>query len=162
MLSRLRESKHLFMWLSKCLEGMAMNKLDKIKTCLTEKQDEMRRELNLLLAKLPEVACLPRDVATVLEFIHSHAFEPSLNVNTVKQRCKIKNNNISTRFRVVLGLGIREYIEALRLCAASRLLQSQRFEVYLIAMAVGYEHQETFCRAFRRQFGHPPSGHIES
>src|SRR6185295_1658757 len=119
--------------------------------------DQMRRELDFFLQELPQAAYLPRDVAAVLEFIHNHVFESSLNVNTIKHSCRIGNNNISTRFRVVLGLGIREYIENLRLYAASRLLHGQRFEVYLIAMAVGYEHQETFCRAFRRQFGCPPS-----
>jgi transcriptional regulator GlxA family with amidase domain len=139
-----------------------VNKPEKKPVYLTEKQDHMRRELDFLLQELPQAACLPRDVAAVLEFIHAHVFESSLNVNTVKQGCRVKNNNISTRFRIGLGLGIREYIEALRLYAASRLLQGQRFEVYLIAMAVGYEHQETFCRAFRRHFGCPPSGCSES
>src|ERR1043165_6002346 len=133
-----------------------MNKPGKKTAYLTEKQSHMRRELDYLLQELPQAACLPRDVAAVLEFIHAHVFEPSLSVKTVKQGCRITNNNISTRFRIGLGLGIREYIETLRLYAASRLLQGQRFEVYLIAMAVGYEHQETFCRAFRRHFGCPP------
>lgn len=142
--------------------GVAVNKPEKKTLCLTDKHDQMRRELDFFLQELPQAACPPRDVAAVLEFIHHHVFESSLNVNTVKHGCRIGNNNISTRFRVVLGLGIREYIETLRLYAASRLLQGQRFEVYLIAMAVGYEHQETFCRAFRRQFGCPPSGCVES
>lgn len=139
-----------------------MNEPEKKKVCLIEKQDQMRRELDFLLQEFPQAACLPQDVAAVLEFIHTHVFESSLNVNAVKQGCRIKNNNISTRFRIALGLGIREYIETLRLYAASRLLQGQRFEGYLIAMAVGYEHQETFCRAFRRHFGYPPSGCIEN
>jgi len=138
-----------------------MDKPEKKMVCLTEKQDQMRRELDFLLQEFPGVARLPRDIAAILEFIHAHVFESSLNVNTVKQGCRIKNNNISTRFRIVLGLGIREYIEALRLNAASRLLQGQRFEIYLVAMAVGYEHQETFCRAFRRHFGRPPSGCVK-
>src|SRR5262245_50351619 len=129
---------------------------------LTEKHDQLRTELDAFRRELPHASCLPQDVTAVLEFIHNHVFESSLNVKTVKRSCRIKNNNISTRFRIGMGLGIREYIETLRLLAALRLLQGQRFEVYLIAMAVGYEHQETFCRAFRRQFGHPPSGRLES
>jgi transcriptional regulator GlxA family with amidase domain len=129
---------------------------------LTEKNDQLQRELASFLRELPHAARLPRDIASILDFIHDHVFEPSFNVNSAKHGCRITNNNISTRFRVVLGLGIREYIESLRLYAASRLLRDRRFEIYLIAMAVGYEHQETFCRAFRRHFGYPPSGHSES
>ncbi len=134
-----------------------MNKL----VDLTEKHDKIQRELDFLLQGLPQAGCLPRDIAAVLGFIHNHVFESSLNVNTVKHGCRIRNNNISTRFRTFVGLGIREYIERLRMHAASRLLRSHRFEVYLIGMAVGYEHQETFCRAFRRHFGYPPTGCIE-
>jgi len=139
-----------------------VNKSEKKTVGWTEKNDQIRRELDFVLQELPQASCLQRDVAAVLEFIHTHLFESSLNVNTVKLGCRIKNNNISTRFRIGLGLGIREYIEKLRLYAALRLLQDRRFEIYLIAMAVGYEHQETFCRAFRRHFGYPPSGHLES
>ncbi|HVT15585.1 MAG TPA: AraC family transcriptional regulator [Thermoanaerobaculia bacterium] len=139
-----------------------MNQHEKKQVCLTGKQDQMRRELESLLLELPRAACRSRDVAAVLEFIHAHAFDSGLNVGTVKQGCRIKDNNISTRFRIAVGLGIREYIEVLRLSFASRLLRGKRFEVYLIAMAVGYEHQETFCRAFRRHFGCPPSSLIES
>src|SRR5215208_1276635 len=132
------------------LESVVVNKPKKKTVSLTEKHDQLRRELDFFRQELPQAACLPRDVTAVLEFIHTHVFESSLNVNTVKHGCRLKNNNISTRFRIGVGLGIREYIEDLRLYAASRLVQDQRFEIYLIAMAVGYEHQETFCRAFRR------------
>lgn len=105
----------------------------------------------------PEIACLSREIAEVLEFIHAHLFDSTLKVKRVKQSCRIRNNNISTRFRMSVGLGIREYIEALRLESALSLLRQQRFEIYLVGMAVGYEHQETFCRAFQRHFGFLPS-----
>jgi AraC-like DNA-binding protein len=148
--------------LAQYLERVVVNKSEKKSACLSEKHDQLRKELDFFRRELPQAPCMQRDVATVLEFIHSHIFESSLNVNRVKHGCRIKNNNISTRFRIVLGIGIREFIERLRLFAASRLLQERRFEIYLIAMAVGYEYQETFCRAFRRHFGYPPSDCLES
>ena len=132
--------------------------MERSTAALTEKQEQMRRELERLLVQTrPDTAYLPREIAVLLEFIHNHLFDPALNVNAARNSCHIRNNNISARFRTTLGMGIREYIEALRLEAASRLLRSRRFEVYLIAMAVGYEHQETFCRAFQRRFGCSPS-----
>lgn len=137
---------------------MISKDLEKRAVILSKKQDQMRRELELLLLQeRPDTAYLPREIAALLDFIHSNLFDRSLNVSTAKSSCHIRNNNISTRFRTTLGLGIREYIETLRLEAAARLLRSHRFEVYLIAMAVGYEHQETFCRAFQRHFGYSPS-----
>ncbi len=100
---------------------------------------------------------LPRDVREVLEYVHGHLFDPALNVTTVRAGCRLRDNNISTRFRMILGRGIREHIEHLRMLAAERLLRESDLEVYLVAMAVGYEHQETFCRAFHRHFGDSPS-----
>lgn len=100
---------------------------------------------------------LPRDVGDVLAYIHDHLFDPDLNVNTVRAGCRLRDNNISTRFRMVLGRGIREHIEDLRMRAADQLLRETDLEVYLVAMAVGYDHQETFCRAFHRHFGDSPS-----
>lgn len=100
---------------------------------------------------------LPRDVSEVLDYVHDHLFDPELNVTTVRAGCRLRDNNISTRFRLVLGCGIREHIEDLRLRAADRLLRETDLEVYLVAMAVGYDHQETFCRAFQRHFGDSPA-----
>jgi len=127
------------------------------------KQQKILEELERIqILGRPEIACLSREVVDVLEFVHTHLFDSTLNVKRVKQCCRIRNNNISTRFRISVGLGIREYIEALRLETALSLLRRHRFEIYLIGMAVGYEHQETFCRAFQRHFGFPPSSCHES
>jgi len=125
---------------------------------LIEKQERIDRELERFLSEAcPCPAAVPRDVGEILRFIHGHLFDSALNVTAVRQRCGLRNNNVSTRFRSVVGLGLREYIEILRLNAAERLLRCGGLEVYLVAMAVGYDHQETFCRAFQRQFGRTPS-----
>jgi transcriptional regulator GlxA family with amidase domain len=103
----------------------------------------------------------PREVAAILDFIHGRLFEPSLNVNAIKIGCHLRNNNISTRFRIFVGIGIREYIERMRLEAARRVLECTDIDIYVVALVVGYEHQETFCRAFHRRFGLAPSRHRE-
>lgn len=105
----------------------------------------------------PALSSLPREIFDVVQYIHTHLFEPSLNVNTARAGCRLRNNNVSTRFRQVLGVGIREYIEILRLEAAVSLLREECVELYLVGMAVGYSHQETFCRAFHRRFRKTPS-----
>jgi len=123
-----------------------------------DKYERIERTLREFLdANRPCEGRLPREVDEIVRFIHEHLFEESLNVNLVRARCRLRNNNVSARFRRVLGLGIREYVEQLRLDAARSLLSHRELEVYLIAMTVGYQHQETFCRAFQRRFGQTPS-----
>ncbi|HSS51806.1 MAG TPA: AraC family transcriptional regulator [Thermoanaerobaculia bacterium] len=99
----------------------------------------------------------PRDIARMIDYVHDHLFDSSLNVNGLKAGCRLRNNNVTTRFRQRVGMGLREYIEKLRLEAAARLLMQREIAVYLVAMAVGYEHYETFFRAFQRYFGCTPS-----
>jgi len=125
---------------------------------LVSKHDRIARELKEFRTEVqtPDRR-LPAQVSRVLDFIHRHLFDPQLNAGLVKARCGIRNHNISTRFKVLMGTGIREYIEQLRLQAADRLLRRREIEVYLVALAVGYDHPETFSRAFRRYFGCPPS-----
>lgn len=97
------------------------------------------------------------DVATLVAFIHDHIFDRRLNVQTAKAACGIRDNNVSTRFRLALGMTARAYIEHLRIDAAAQLLRGHHIGVLDIALAVGYEHPQTFYVAFRRQHACTPS-----
>ncbi len=82
-----------------------------------EKQIRIHRRLNHIRAGSRIVnADLPPQVSQVLDYIHEHLFEPTLNACAVRRGCSS-----------------------------------------LIGMAVGYCHEETFSRAFRRRFDCPPS-----
>jgi AraC-like DNA-binding protein len=125
---------------------------------LLEKQERMEDGLDDFrrsLTELPED--LPWEMREILEHVHENLFDSDLNVSAVRRECRLRNNNISTRFRCSVGLGLRDYIEAARIEAASRLLGHRDLEIYLIAMAVGYDHPETFCRAFQRRKRCTPS-----
>jgi AraC-like DNA-binding protein len=102
---------------------------------------------------------LSEELQSVLDCIHGHVFEPDLNVKTLKARCQIRDNNVSSRFRYTLGIGIKEYIESLRMEAAMLLLREEGLPVFHVAKAVGYAYEETFYRAFRRHFGCTPARH---
>ncbi len=122
------------------------------KQALIEKELEAFRQRNR-----QDLADLPHDLHEILTVIHQRVFDPELNVNEVREQCQLRNHNISTRFRWVMGISIKQYIEALRMEAAARLLGCSDAEVYFIAMHVGYSHVETFNRAFRRWFDCSPS-----
>lgn len=119
---------------------------------------EVQEALELIRDEIkPDTEGLPREIADILRYVYEHLFDPALNVSSLRATCRLRNNNVSTRFRKTLGVGIREYIEALRLEAACHLLREERCEIYIAAMAVGYFHEETFCRAFYRRFHATPS-----
>ncbi len=118
----------------------------------------IEEQLNsFLAAKAREQQDLSEELRTVLGCIHEHVFDADLNVKTLKARCRIRDNNVSSRFRYTLGIGIKEYIESLRMEAALMLLRQEGLPVFHVAKAVGYDYEETFYRAFRRRFGCTPA-----
>lgn len=126
----------------------------------SREQEWIDRELERFCQQSPpEVAALPADIGRIIIHIHENLFDADLNVNTVKRSCRARNNNVTSRFRRFVGVGIHEYIEALRMEAAEWVLREGGSRIYLVAMAIGYTHLETFCRAFQRRFGCTPSRH---
>ena len=57
-----------------------------------------------------ELEYYPPDVRKILKYVHDHIFENTLTIQGVKQACKVRNNNISTKFRLLIGMGIKEYV----------------------------------------------------
>lgn len=104
----------------------------------------------------PGLERLTREIREVVGCIHAHMFEPELNVKIVRAKCRIRDNNISSRFRLALGTGIKDYIDSHRMAAAQLLLQQTSLAVFDIAMAVGYLHVETFYQVFHRHFACTP------
>jgi transcriptional regulator GlxA family with amidase domain len=125
---------------------------------LVAKQKQIEVELESFRQELrQDLEAVPKNLVRVVEYVQNHLFDPSLNVNAIKSQYCLRDNNFSSAFRTALGVTPRDYIEILRMDAADRLLRGSDLEIYLIAMSVGYCHQETFFRAFHRRFGCPPS-----
>jgi AraC-like DNA-binding protein len=133
------------------LQALSGNNLVAQKRLLKEKLDHFKAALAV------GNASWPRDIRMLLEYIHAHLFEPTLKVSAAKRRCDVKNNNISTYFRQTVGMGMREYIEHRRMQTATQLLAHKELEIFLIGLGIGYAHEESFARAFRRRFGCSPS-----
>jgi len=126
-------------------------------TSVMAKASDIEIELDRVREEIcPEPVNLSREIREIVEHIHRNLFDSDLNVQTIKERCRIRDNNISCRFRRVIGITIKEYIESLRLEAAIRLLE-KRIAVFDVAMSVGYDYPQTFYRAFQRRFDCTPA-----
>ncbi|MEM7049063.1 MAG: helix-turn-helix transcriptional regulator [Acidobacteriota bacterium] len=104
----------------------------------------------------PDLARLPRELREVVSCIHSCLFETGLTVKIVRDRCRIRDNNISSRFRRALGQGMKSYIDRHRMAAAESLLCGSDLAIFDVAMAVGYSHVETFYQVFHRHYACTP------
>lgn len=100
---------------------------------------------------------LPRIVSEIIDYINEVIFDPRLNVKFLKSQCRIRDHNFSSRFRYIMGVTIKGYIEELRLEAAELLLREIAISVFDVASSVGYYHPQTFYRAFERRFHCTPA-----
>jgi AraC-like DNA-binding protein len=103
----------------------------------------------------------PVEIQEIFSCMHEHLFESSLTVEDVKMRCGLTNNNITTIFRQIVGVGMHEYIVNQRLKAAASVLRNNQVRIYLLAYAVGYS-EETFSRLFKKTYGCPPLQYCRS
>ena len=99
---------------------------------------------------------LPADIQRILSYIEENALDPELNVQRIKRHCRLRDNNVSSRFRFFLGATIRDYLESRRMDAAAVLLRQNGATVMEVAFAVGYNNLQTFYGAFRRKYSCTP------
>jgi AraC-like DNA-binding protein len=122
-------------------------------SCCSEIDGELRR---FQQPRTPALDGRSWHIRRLLQCIHERTFDPKLNVNNLKRNCSVRDHNISSRFKHETGVSIKRYIEDLRLDAAEHLLQHGAFSAAEVAQCVGYEHLQTFYRAFTRRFDCTP------
>ena len=64
---------------------------------------------------------------------------------------------LAERFTEVLGLAPIRYLTDWRMHVAMDLLRSSELGIAAVARRVGYESEEAFSRAFKRETGQAPS-----
>ena len=108
---------------------------------------------------LPNARELPEDVRRVLTHIEENTFDPALNVHRIRRDCGLRDNNVSSRFRLFVGTTIRDYLESLRMDAAGVLLKESGATILEVALSVGYNNLQTFYGAFRRKHSCTPDAY---
>ena len=95
-------------------------------------------------------------LAPALAAIHG-APEAKWNLVTLAREANVSVSLLDERFREVLGLAPIKYLTGWRMHVAQDLLRSSDYGVGAIARRVGYESEEAFSRAFKREQGVAPS-----
>lgn len=95
----------------------------------------------------------------LLLYIEEHLFHPSLNVNRLKQACRIRDNSIAIQFHREIGQSPKAYISSRRLETAARLIITTHLKIWEIAERVGYSNLGVFSKAFNRWAGQRPNAY---
>ena len=95
-------------------------------------------------------------LAPALAAIHA-APERKWNLIDLAREAHVSISLLDERFREVIGVAPIRYLTGWRMHMAKDLLRSSDLGVAAIAHRVGYDSEEAFSRAFKRETGLPPS-----
>lgn len=99
---------------------------------------------------------VPADfLADALAYIEAHLFD-ALSVAALADVAGLSPYHFSRMFRARFGDSAIAYVRARRMQAAARRLSEGEPSLAELSFDCGFESQEAFTRAFRRQFGVPP------
>jgi AraC-like DNA-binding protein len=138
---------------------------------------------NILLSKMAEalfietlrsyIKLLPPDVTgwlagardqiagAALALLHKQPAE-HWTVDRLASTIGTSRSVLSERFTRYLGEPPLAYLARWRMQLASRMLQTTQDTVLQVGLAVGYESEAAFVRAFKREFGLPPARYRKS
>lgn len=79
-----------------------------------------------------------------------------LTVEDIAAKAYVSQPHLQRLFRITFGMTIAEYVRYRKLQRAAELLYDTDRKVCDIAYDVGFEHESSFIRSFKREFGVTP------
>ena len=126
--------------------------------------DVLLLEPSELKAGLPQPACravsFAGDVRQSIAYVRAYVFRhyaERLTARELAALVSVTPNYLLRMFRLMEGIGFREFLENTRLERAAALLRGTDRQVREIARAVGYPDGSYFGRRFRTVFGYTPT-----
>ena len=90
-----------------------------------------------------------------MQYLSQHPTEP-VSIDALAARFYISKYHMMRRFRAETGYTVHAYLTGKRLALAREQIAAG-MPILQAASACGFGDYSAFCRAYRRQFGQPPS-----
>ncbi|MDQ0196455.1 response regulator [Paenibacillus wynnii] len=119
-----------------------------------------RDQLKALLLKLSKEGGLTQstDSKIILEirsYLDQH-YQQDMTLQHIAERFYISRENVSRKFKQVIGENLSDYLTNLRVDKAKVLLQNTNMRLSQISELVGYEDEKYFSRVFKKATGQTP------
>jgi two-component system response regulator YesN len=98
-------------------------------------------------------------VQRAVEYIHRHRSRPDLALGQVAEAVSLSPSHLAHLLKEHVGLSYRNYLIALRMEEAKKLLRTTDMTIAAVAEAVGYENVTNFYRLFQREVGCTPAAY---
>lgn len=124
--------------------------------CTSDENREMKRKLKAFLhtigRQLNKVKIKkPNQIVTkIKQYIQDCYQKQDLSLAKIAEEFNFSAAYLSTLFRIHCGQNITDYINAIRIEEACRLLAQESYKISYIAEAVGYSNATYFCKVFKK------------
>jgi transcriptional regulator GlxA family with amidase domain len=98
----------------------------------------------------------PQGLDDIIAWMRDHLGD-DLSVESIAVQAHLSARHLTRKFKTAFGLPPADFVEELRLEEARWRLANGDGSIDRIAKSVGYKSDDSFRRAFRRQFGIPPT-----
>lgn len=96
-------------------------------------------------------------IAKVIDLIHEELDNSAFGTSELSFKLRLSESQVYRKLKAISGKSTAVFIRTIRLETAKEQLQNTDKTVSEIAYAVGFNDPSWFSRAFKEEFGHPPS-----
>ncbi|WP_426278040.1 helix-turn-helix domain-containing protein [Chryseobacterium sp. S-02] len=127
--------------------------LKALKGILSEKRDKK--------LAFPVQHPFPNDetLLKVAQYIHANLDKP-LTIESTAKEFGMSTRTLSRKFKEILGMNYVRFLRALRITRSLELMLEGKYNMYEIAMMVGYNSLSSFSNIFKKVIGIPPTEYL--
>ena len=97
----------------------------------------------------------------VLEYIERNLAE-DCDIAAIARTFSISQVHLRRIFKIAFGVSLSGYIRSRRLSSSLELLLNKNMTVLDVANECGYSYEQSYIRAFKKEFGILPGSYIKS
>jgi signal transduction histidine kinase/AraC-like DNA-binding protein len=134
--------------------------LESLRTLLRNRdqlREHFRRQLSVDTATVVPQRGDQKFLADLTAIMEAHLDEPGLGVDAIAQRLGLSRTQLYRKVKALLGTGVTDYLQSLRLTKARQLLLQAGTTVAEVAYQTGFSSPTYFATAFKAKYQLSPT-----
>jgi AraC-like DNA-binding protein len=134
--------------------------LESLRTLLRNRdqlREHFRRQLSVDTATVVPQRGDQKFLADLTAIMEAHLDEPGLGVDDIAQRLGLSRTQLYRKVKALLGTGVTDYLQSLRLTKARQLLLQVGTTVAEVAYQTGFSSPTYFATAFKAKYQVSPT-----
>ena len=132
----------------------------RISNILLARDNTREKVIRDLVTQPGEIAVSSQDdqmLSKIRDLLEENISDPEFDVESLSQQFYLSRCHFTRKIKQITGLSPKEIIDTFRLKRAGQILRQQKLSISEVAYMVGFEHPNSFTRAFRKFYNMTPT-----